>query len=184
MFYIKSSLLIADNTKPPLFADTFGKNDGDDSETSSPVTPAEEVVDNTSSTLSSLVENEIPRVLQLRERIGMGDVHVLMDNEGIHSFVQPNAREWMRLRAMVTGWLYQWVGGSPEEAMWEWMSDSQLAYSPYHLYDKVNFEGVENVTPWAADVKRRKRVKCYLQGNGRRKRKKGVGRDNGRRFVI
>ncbi|GKC43913.1 hypothetical protein Tco_1061635 [Tanacetum coccineum] len=79
----------ADNTKPPLFADTNG---GDDSETSSPVTPAEEVVDNMhSSTLSSLVEHEMPRVLQLWERIGMSDVHGLMDNGGIHNFLQPNA---------------------------------------------------------------------------------------------
>ncbi|GJZ09187.1 copia protein [Tanacetum coccineum] len=78
----------ADNTKPPLFADTNG---GDDSETSSPVTPAEEVVDNMhSSTLSSLVEHEMPRVLQLLERIGMGDVHGLMDNGGIYNFLQPN----------------------------------------------------------------------------------------------
>ncbi|GKB89781.1 hypothetical protein Tco_0962053 [Tanacetum coccineum] len=58
----------------------------------------------------------------------------------------------------------------------EWMPDSQLANSPYHLEGKVNFEGVGNVTPWAADVVRRKRVKCYVQGSGRRKRKTGVGR--------
>ncbi|GJV76815.1 syntaxin-22-like protein [Tanacetum coccineum] len=72
--------------------------------------------------------------------------------------------------------------------------NSHSAYSPYHLEGKVNFEGVGNVTPWAADVGRRKIVKCYLQGSGRRKRvlcyvqgnerrkrKKSVGRDNGRR---
>ncbi|GJS97106.1 putative reverse transcriptase domain-containing protein [Tanacetum coccineum] len=36
----------ADNTKPPLFADTFGNNGGDESETSGPETPAKKVVDN------------------------------------------------------------------------------------------------------------------------------------------
>ncbi|GJY55715.1 ribonuclease H-like domain-containing protein [Tanacetum coccineum] len=33
---------------------------------------------------------------------------------------------------------------------------------------------------WAADVERRKRVKCYVQGSGRRNRKKGVDRGSGR----
>ncbi|GKD10217.1 polypyrimidine tract-binding protein homolog 3, partial [Tanacetum coccineum] len=55
-----------DNTKPPLFTDTLGNNEGDDSETSGPVTPTKEVVDiRHSSTFSSLVEHESPRVLQL-----------------------------------------------------------------------------------------------------------------------
>nr|GEX65350.1 reverse transcriptase domain-containing protein [Tanacetum cinerariifolium] len=53
-----------------------------------------------------------------------------------------------------TGQPYQWVRGSPEEATWEWILDSQSAYSPYHLEGKVNFEGTRNVTPWAADVGR------------------------------
>ncbi|GJY18671.1 hypothetical protein Tco_0390162 [Tanacetum coccineum] len=94
----------ADNTKPSLFADTFGNNRGDDSETSG------------------------PRV---------------------------------RLQAMVMGRPYQGVRGSPEEASWEWISDSH--------------------TPREADVGRRKRVKCYVQGSGRWKRKKGVDRGSGRR---
>ncbi|GKC19383.1 hypothetical protein Tco_1021533 [Tanacetum coccineum] len=51
--------------------------------------------------------------------------------------------------------------------------NSHSTYSPYHLEGKVNFEGVGNVTPWAADIERRKRVLCYVQGSGRRKRKKG-----------
>ncbi|GJY39055.1 hypothetical protein Tco_0425419 [Tanacetum coccineum] len=62
--------------------------------------------------------------------------------------------------------------------------NSHSAYSPYHLEDKVNFEGVRNVTPWAVEVERRKRVKCYVQGSGRRKRKKVIGRGRGRRFVM
>ncbi|GJW09914.1 ankyrin repeat-containing domain, PGG domain protein, partial [Tanacetum coccineum] len=74
----------ADNTKTPLFADTLGNNGGDHLGTSGLVTPAEEVVDNGhSSTLSSLVEHESPRVLQLWEIIRIGDVHELMDNKGI-----------------------------------------------------------------------------------------------------
>nr|GFA24394.1 hypothetical protein [Tanacetum cinerariifolium] len=47
----------ADNTKPPLSADTFGNNGGDESETLGPKTPAKEVVDNgNGSTLIFLVE--------------------------------------------------------------------------------------------------------------------------------
>ncbi|GJR94893.1 putative reverse transcriptase domain-containing protein [Tanacetum coccineum] len=50
--------------------------------------------------------------------------------------------------------------------------NSHLAYSSYHLEGMVIFEGVKNVTPWAADGGRRKRVKCYIQGSERRKKKK------------
>ncbi|GJU53335.1 hypothetical protein Tco_1227049 [Tanacetum coccineum] len=48
--------------------------------------------------------------------------------------------------------------------------NSHSAYSPYHLEGKVIFKGVRNVTPWAADGGRRKKVKCYVQGSGRGKR--------------
>ncbi|GJS38737.1 hypothetical protein Tco_0563780 [Tanacetum coccineum] len=152
----------ADNTKPPLSANTFGNNGGDDSETSGPVTPAEEVVGSGhSSTFSSLVEHESPRVLQLWEIIGISDVYELMDNKGSHNFVHPNAGERMHLQAMVTGQPYQGVGGSPKEASWEWMLDSH--------------------TPWAAGVGRRKSLKCYVQGSRRRMKKKGVDHDSKRR---
>ncbi|GKB39519.1 hypothetical protein Tco_0884461 [Tanacetum coccineum] len=107
-----------------------------------------------------------------------------MDNGGIHNFVQLNTGERMCLQAMMTGRPYQGVGGSPEEASWEWMSDSQSAYSTYHLEGKVTFEGVENVTPWALDVERRKRVLCYVQGSRKRKRKKSVGCGNERRDFV
>ncbi|GJT38757.1 hypothetical protein Tco_0938622 [Tanacetum coccineum] len=40
--------------------------------------------------------------------------------------------------------------------------NSHSAYSSYHLEGKVIFEGVRNVTPWAVDGGRRKRVKCYV----------------------
>nr|GEU58541.1 hypothetical protein [Tanacetum cinerariifolium] len=72
--------------------------------------------------------------------------------------------------------------------------NSHSTYSPYHLEDKVNFDGVGNATTWAADVRRRKNVKCYVQGSGwrkkvlchvqgrgRRKRKKSVGCGSERR---
>ncbi|GJY13992.1 hypothetical protein Tco_0383301 [Tanacetum coccineum] len=62
--------------------------------------------------------------------------------------------------------------------------NSHSTYSPYHLEDKVNFEGVRNITPWAVKVRRRKRVKCYVQGSRRRKRKKVIHRESGRRFVM
>ncbi|GJW42684.1 hypothetical protein Tco_0071483 [Tanacetum coccineum] len=59
--------------------------------------------------------------------------------------------------------------------------NSRSTYSLYHLEGKVIFEGVENVTPWAADGGRRKKVKCYVQGSRRRKRKKVNGCGSGRR---
>ncbi|GJR52182.1 serine hydrolase FSH [Tanacetum coccineum] len=62
--------------------------------------------------------------------------------------------------------------------------NSHSTYSPYHLEDKVNFEGMGNITPWATKVGRRKKVKCYVQGSGRRKRKKVIRRGSGRRFVM
>ncbi|GJU27442.1 hypothetical protein Tco_1166063 [Tanacetum coccineum] len=62
--------------------------------------------------------------------------------------------------------------------------NSHSAYSPYRLEDKVNLEGVRNVTPWEAKFGRRKKVKCYVQGSRRQKRKKVIGRDNGRQFAI
>ncbi|GJY56608.1 hypothetical protein Tco_0455723 [Tanacetum coccineum] len=62
--------------------------------------------------------------------------------------------------------------------------NSHSAYSLYHLEDKVNFEGVGNVTPWAASIGRRKKVKCYVQGSGRRKRKKVICCSSGRQFVM
>ncbi|GKA45164.1 hypothetical protein Tco_0737960 [Tanacetum coccineum] len=40
--------------------------------------------------------------------------------------------------------------------------NSHSTYSSYHLEGKVIFEGVRNVTPWAVDGGRRKRVKCYV----------------------
>ncbi|GJW73586.1 hypothetical protein Tco_0132956 [Tanacetum coccineum] len=59
-----------------------------------------------------------------------------------------------------------------------WMLDSQSAYSSYHLEDNVVFEGVRSVTAWVAEGGRM--VLCYVQGSGRRKRKKGVGCGSGR----
>ncbi|GJY98404.1 hypothetical protein Tco_0515314 [Tanacetum coccineum] len=54
----------------------------------------------------------------------------------------------------------------------------QSAYSSYHLEGKVIFEGVMSVTAWVA--KGGRIVLCYVQGSGRRKRKKGVGCGSGR----
>ncbi|GJS49281.1 ty3-gypsy retrotransposon protein [Tanacetum coccineum] len=43
--------------------------------------------------------------------------------------------------------LVQWLGSSPEEATWEWLTDFQAAYPTYHLEDKVISEEEGNVTP-------------------------------------
>nr|GEW58472.1 hypothetical protein [Tanacetum cinerariifolium] len=137
-------------------AKTFGNNGGDDSKSLGLMITTEEV-----------------------ERIDIGDVHELMDNEGSHDFVQMNAEERMRLQAMVMDRLYQEVEGSLEEATWGWMSDSQSSYFPYHFEGKVIFKGVGNVMHWAADDGKKKRVKCYAQGSGRQKRKKVIGRGSG-----
>ncbi|GJV83040.1 hypothetical protein Tco_1522938 [Tanacetum coccineum] len=95
---------------------------------------------------------EFDGLRQLWERIGIGDAHGLMDNGRNHKFVQPD--------------------------VWGWISDSQSAYSSYHLEGKVIFEGVGSVTAWVAEGERM--MLCYVQGSGRRKRKKGVGCGSGR----
>nr|GEU51009.1 hypothetical protein [Tanacetum cinerariifolium] len=69
--------------------------------------------------------------------------------------------ERMRLQAIVTGRPYHRVRGSLEEASWEWMEDSH--------------------TSWVADVGRTKRLTCYVQGSGRRKKINEVDRGNERR---
>ncbi|GJW86009.1 hypothetical protein Tco_0159154 [Tanacetum coccineum] len=114
---------------------------------------SEELADNGVSPIpTSFMAHQSPRVRQLWERIGIGNDHGLMDNGRNHKFVQPN--------------------------VWGWMSDSQSAYSSYHLEGKVIFEGVGSVTAWVAEGGRM--VLCYVQGSGRRKRKKGVGCGSGR----
>ncbi|GJS07220.1 hypothetical protein Tco_0364016 [Tanacetum coccineum] len=114
---------------------------------------SEELADNgVSLILTSLVAHESSRARQQWERIGIGDAHGLIDNGCNHKFVQPN--------------------------VWGWMSDSQSVYSSYHLEGKVIFEGVWSVTAWVEEGGRM--VLCYVQGSGRRKRKKGVGCGSGR----
>ncbi|GJX65221.1 hypothetical protein Tco_0299564 [Tanacetum coccineum] len=114
---------------------------------------SEELADNGVSPIpTSFMAHQSQRVRQLWERIGIGNDHGLMDNGRKHKFVQPN--------------------------VWGWMSDFQSAYSSYHLEGKVTFEGVVSVTAWVAEGGRM--VLCYVQGSGRRKRKKGVGCGSGR----
>ncbi|GKC85605.1 hypothetical protein Tco_1141322 [Tanacetum coccineum] len=50
------------------------------------------------------------------------------------------------------------VGGSPEEAKWEWLSKFQSTYLAYHLEDKVISEGEGNVTTVVDGAGRTKRV--------------------------
>nr|GEU94530.1 hypothetical protein [Tanacetum cinerariifolium] len=54
------------------------------------------------STLNSLVGNGSPRTLQLCGKIGLGNTHVLIDNESTHNFVQPGVVEWMKLAVSIT----------------------------------------------------------------------------------
>ncbi|GJV96653.1 hypothetical protein Tco_1548230 [Tanacetum coccineum] len=81
-----------DDAKPPISADTFGSNGGNDSETSGLETPAKKVVDNgNGSALIFLVGYGTPRALQLWEKIGIGDVLELLDSGDAYNFAQPNA---------------------------------------------------------------------------------------------
>ncbi|PWA71682.1 hypothetical protein CTI12_AA283380 [Artemisia annua] len=54
--------------------------------------------------------------------------------------------------------LVQWVGGSPQDATWEWVTDFQLAYPSYDLEDKVVSEEEGNDTSVSLDQGRSKRV--------------------------
>nr|GEV32198.1 hypothetical protein [Tanacetum cinerariifolium] len=54
------------------------------------------------STLNSLVGNESPQTLQLCGTIGLGNIHVLIDNESIYNFVQSGALERMKLAVSIT----------------------------------------------------------------------------------
>ncbi|GJU89036.1 ty3-gypsy retrotransposon protein [Tanacetum coccineum] len=55
--------------------------------------------------------------------------------------------------------LVQWVGSTPEEATWEWLTDFQVAYPNYHLEEKVHSEGEENDTMTMEAVEGRVRGK-------------------------
>ncbi|GKA36969.1 ty3-gypsy retrotransposon protein, partial [Tanacetum coccineum] len=72
------------------------------------------------------------------------------DHEG-HPLEQPLAiydtRLVLRNEVPLRQVLVQWIGSSPEEATWEWLSEFQATYPSYHLEDKVIFKGVGNVTP-------------------------------------
>nr|GEV22667.1 retrotransposon-derived protein PEG10 [Tanacetum cinerariifolium] len=54
------------------------------------------------STLNSLVGNGSPQTLQSCGTIGLGNIHVLIDNESTHNFVQPGVVERMKLAVCIT----------------------------------------------------------------------------------
>nr|GEZ41326.1 hypothetical protein [Tanacetum cinerariifolium] len=54
------------------------------------------------SSLNSLVGNGSPLTLQLCGTIGLGNIHVLIDNESTHNFVQPSVVERMKLTVSIT----------------------------------------------------------------------------------
>ncbi|GKE20188.1 ty3-gypsy retrotransposon protein [Tanacetum coccineum] len=55
--------------------------------------------------------------------------------------------------------LVQWIGGSPEEATWEWLSEFKAAYPTYNLEDKVVFEaGGNDTSPDGQRIRKSKRV--------------------------
>nr|GEV27011.1 hypothetical protein [Tanacetum cinerariifolium] len=81
-----------DDAKPPIFADTFGSNGSNDSETSGPKTPAKEVVDNDNGsalTFFGWIRKFVSSPTMGKN--GIGDVLGLLDTGGAHKFTQLNA---------------------------------------------------------------------------------------------
>ncbi|GKC99601.1 hypothetical protein Tco_1169876 [Tanacetum coccineum] len=94
------------------------------------------------------------------------DTLLSLRSEDSNSKIQEKAVEYVRALNVAP---FEVVFAGPVDELPEG-GNSHSAYFPYHLDGKVIFEGVRNVTPWAADGGRRKRVKCYVQGSGRGKR--------------
>ncbi|GJW82381.1 retrotransposon-related protein [Tanacetum coccineum] len=79
---------------------TFGNNGGDESESSSPVTPTEneEAIESGDTLiLNSLFGHGSPRSFQLLGTLSTGKMHILIDNSSTHNFVQPGVVERMKL---------------------------------------------------------------------------------------
>nr|GFA87975.1 Ty3/gypsy retrotransposon protein [Tanacetum cinerariifolium] len=71
-----------------------------------------------------------------------------------------DSREVLQNGKAIRQVLVQWDNGSPEEAIWECLSDFQNAYPDYNLGDKVVFKERGSVTPAvqrSVRVSRRKR---------------------------
>ncbi|GJW42152.1 hypothetical protein Tco_0070951 [Tanacetum coccineum] len=104
-----------DDVKPPISADTFGSNAGNDSETSGPKTPTKEVVENNNGfALTFLVGYGSPRALQLWKKIVIEDVLVLLDSGGAHNFAQPNTGTEIEV---VAGFLEEFQDGDMLDAL-------------------------------------------------------------------
>ncbi|GJU25682.1 ty3-gypsy retrotransposon protein [Tanacetum coccineum] len=73
----------------------------------------------------------------LLQRFSTSFVSVIMDLQAAWSY---------EVGFQLSQVLVQWMGGSPEEATWEWLSDFQAAYPTFNLEDKVVFEGGGNDT--------------------------------------
>ncbi|GKD36555.1 ty3-gypsy retrotransposon protein [Tanacetum coccineum] len=92
---------------------TFGNNGGDESESSGPVTPTENedaIESGDTSILNSLFGHESPRSLQLLGTVGTGKVHILIDNDSTHNFVQPGVVERMKLPVKNTKLFKVYIG--------------------------------------------------------------------------
>ncbi|GJY70988.1 hypothetical protein Tco_0474691 [Tanacetum coccineum] len=104
-----------DDVKPPISADTFGSNAGNDSETSGPKTPTKEVVENNNGfALTFLVGYGSPRALQLWKKIVIEDVLMLLDSGGAHNFAQPNRGTEIEV---VVGFLEEFQDGDMLDAL-------------------------------------------------------------------
>ncbi|GJR19464.1 ty3-gypsy retrotransposon protein, partial [Tanacetum coccineum] len=69
-----------------------------------------------------------------------------------------DTRKVLRNRSPERQVLVQWMGGSPEEATWEWLSEFHAAYPTYNLEDKVVFKDGRNDTQAGQGVRTSKRV--------------------------
>nr|GEY36207.1 major facilitator, sugar transporter-like, major facilitator superfamily domain protein [Tanacetum cinerariifolium] len=84
------------------------------------------------STLNSLVGNGSPQTLQLCGTIGLGNTHVLIDNESTHNFVQPGVVEWMKLAISITKPFKVYIG-----------SGETLLYENICSKVGINMQGIE-----------------------------------------
>ena len=69
------------------------------------------------------------------------------------------SRDVLRNGKPTQHFLVQWLGSTPKEATWEWLSDFKKAYPTHHLEDKVVLEGEKNDTTESQVGGRPKRAK-------------------------
>lgn len=86
-----------------------------------------------------------PFVGELGPKLGALFQEFCCDNPIDKPLLICDVRMQLRDDALEPQVLVQWKGQHPKNATWEWKDDFQRAYPDFHLEDKVNFQGMENV---------------------------------------